>query len=96
MPYNSISAGEKNLSYGVLEAVLSCSEKPLLFCFAESYGGLKSVSFSCSNQPLDDTSFVVSFENIQSENEDSFELFIDFLEDKTTVYKSHLYTLKRG
>ncbi len=49
--YNSISAGENSISAGFLESILS---EESLFCYAESLGGIKSVSVLTSQNPKGD------------------------------------------
>ena len=94
--YNSISAGENTLSYGVLEAILTCKENPIIFCFTENKDELQSVSFSCSATPLEETAQEIIFIKETNNKKDSFDDFIAFLENKKQCYYSDLYTLRRG
>lgn len=94
--YNSISAGENTLSYGILEAILTCKENPTIFCFTENKDELQSVAFSCSTTPLEETSQAIIFASETNKQKDSFDDFIAFLENEKQCYYSDLYTLRRG
>lgn len=94
--YNSISAGENTLSYGILEAILTCKEKPTIFCFTENKDELQSVSFYCSTTKLNEHAQEIMFIKEINKQKDSFDDFISFLENKKQCYCSDLYTLKRG
>lgn len=94
--YNSISAGENTLSYGVLEAILTCKENPTIFCFTENKNELQSVSFSCSTAKLDEQAQEIIFIKETNNQKDSFDDFILFLENKKQCYYSDIYTLRRG
>ena len=94
--YNSISAGENTLSYGILEAILTCKEKPTVFCFTENKDELQSVSFYCSTTKLNEHAQEIMFIKEMNKQKDSFDDFISFLENKKQYYCSDLYTLKRG
>lgn len=94
--YNSISAGENTLSYGILETILTCKENPTIFCFTENKDDLQSVSFSCSTAKLDEQAQEIIFIKETNTKKDSFDDFISFLENKKDCYYSDLYTLKRG
>ena len=94
--YNSISAGENTLSYGILETILTCKENPTIFCFTENKDDLQSVSFSCSTAKLDEQAQEIIFIKETNTKKDSFDDFISFLENKKDCYYSDLYTLRRG
>lgn len=94
-PYNSISAGENTLSYSILEAVLKSKDKPTLFCYAESYPELKSISFSCSDKPLTKQAFSAVLKIQKQSKSENFSEFINFLENKRNDYHSDLYKLER-
>ncbi len=94
--YNSISAGENTLSYGILEAILTSKENPTIFCFTENKEELNSVSFFCSKTKLSEHAQEIIFVRETNQQKDSFDDFISFLENKRQCYYSDLYTLKRG
>lgn len=94
--YNSISAGENTLAYGILEAILTCKENPTIFCFTENKNELQSVSFSCSTAKLDEQAQEIIFIKETNNPKDSFDDFILFLENKKQCYYSDIYTLRRG
>lgn len=94
--YNSISAGENTLAYGILEAILTCKENPTIFCFTENKNELQSVSFSCSTAKLDEQAQEIIFIKETNNQKDSFDDFILFLENKKQCYYSDIYTLRRG
>ena len=48
-PYSSISAGENSLSAGILESVITNDD--VLFCFAESIGGLRGAACTFGRKP---------------------------------------------
>lgn len=88
--YNSISAGERTIAQGFLESILS---KNAVFCYAESLGGLKSVSVSINNS--NDGKYLLS-ENIENlESKDSFEDFIRFLDGKEDLFVSEVFRIQR-
>lgn len=88
--YNSISAGERTIAQGFLESILS---KNAVFCYAESLGGLKSVSVSINNS--NDGKYLLS-ENIENlESKDSFEDFIRFLDGKEDLFVSEVFKIQR-
>lgn len=94
--YNSISAGENTLAYGILEAILTCKENPTIFCFTENKNELQSVSFSCSTAKLDEQAQEIIFIKETNNQKDSFDDFILFLENKKQCYYSDIYTLRKG
>lgn len=94
--YNSISAGENTLSYGILEAILICKEKPTIFCFTENKDELQSVSFYCSTTKASEHAQEIMYIKETNKEKDSFDDFISFLENKKQCYYSDLYTLTRG
>ena len=94
--YNSISAGENTLAYGVLETILTCKEKPTIFCFTENKSELQSVSLFCSTTQLSEQAQEIIFIRETNQQKDSFEDFVSFLENKKECYYSDIYTLKRG
>ena len=88
--YNSISAGERTIAQGFLESILS---KNAVFCYAESLGGLKSVSVSINNS--NDGKYLLS-ENIENlESKDSFEDSIRFLDGKEDLFVSEVFKIQR-
>lgn len=88
--YNSISAGEKSLSAGFLESVLSGNS---LFCYTECLDVLKSVSV---NTCKSETGKYMICENLQSQPaHDEFEDFIKFLNGDNEIFASDLYLIKR-
>lgn len=89
--YNSISAGEKTVSAGFLDSILS---KESLFCYTESAGGIKSVSI-LTNQTKNGNFLLCGNEEKLPAN-DSFEALIAFLEGKTRIFISDLYLVKRN
>ena len=92
--YNSISAGENTLSYGLLEAILTCKEKPTIFCFTENEKELQSVSLSCSIN--NEEGIEVTLKQEKNSKIDTFKDFISFLNGTKQCYYSDLYTLTRG
>ncbi len=94
--YNSISAGENTLSYALLEAILSTEKTPVLFCYTEDEKELQSVSILCSNTPLNNDAHEITFTSCTNKKKDSFQDFIDFLDNKKQSYYSDLYTLTRS
>lgn len=88
--YNAISAGEKTVSKGLLESILS---KNSLFCYTESLGGLKSVSLLICENKNGNYIFCENSENMPVS--DSFEDLISFLEGSTDMFVSELYLMKR-
>ncbi len=94
--YNSISAGENTLAYGMLEAILSSNEKPIIYCYTEDEKELQSISVLCSNSPLNEMAQEITFSPCKNNKKDSFQDFIDFLDNKKQCYNSDLYTLTRS
>ena len=88
--YNSISAGEKTLSAGFLESVVSGES---LFCYTESLGGVKSISVLTT--PQKDGKFLLCDNSETLPSRDGFEDLKDFLEEKTDKFVSDLYMVKR-
>lgn len=93
--YNSISAGKNTLNYGILEAILTCSEAPTLFCYAESYEELKSVAFSCSKNILNENAFEVEIKIEKQKKKSVDEDFIKFLDGEIKEYCTDLYKITR-
>lgn len=93
--YDSVSAGKNTLNYGILEAILTCKEVPTLFCYAESYKELKSVSFSCSKNALSKNAFEVEITIKKQEKNFCEEDFIKFLTGEIKEYCTDLYKLTR-
>ncbi len=88
--YNSISAGEKTLSAGFLESIISGES---LFCYTESLGGVKSISVLTT--PQKDGKFLLCDNSENLPSRDGFEDLKDFLEEKTDKFVSDLYMVKR-
>lgn len=88
--YNSISAGKKTVSTGLLESILS---KNSFFCYTESFDGLKSVSTLICENKNGNYILCENFENLSSK--ESFEDLIAFLEGRTDEFISELYIIKR-
>lgn len=88
--YNSVSSGEKSISAGFLESVLSSES---LFCYAESFGGTKSVSVLTSHNPNGE--FVLCGNSQNKPASDGFVEFVDFLEGRIKEFVSDLYVIKR-
>lgn len=89
--YNSISAGEKSVAAGFLESLLSGKS---IFCYAESFGGVKSVSVLTS--PSNRGKFLLCENSKNLPVQDSFEDLIAFLEGKTDAFVSDLYMVKKN
>jgi len=88
--YNSISAGKKTVSTGLLESILS---KNSLFCYTESFDGLKSVStLICENK---NGNYILCENSENLSSKESFEDLIAFLEGRTDEFISELYIKKR-
>lgn len=88
--YNAISAGKKTILAGLLESILS---KNSLFCYTESFGGLKSVSLLiCENK---NGNYILSENSENLPAADDFEDLISFLEGRTDVFVSELCLIKR-
>lgn len=88
--YNSVSSGEKSISAGFLESLLSSES---LFCYAESFGGTKSVSVLTSHNPNGE--FVLCGNSQNKPASDGFVELVDFLEGRTDEFVSDLYVIKR-
>lgn len=88
--YNSVSSGEKSISAGFLESLLSSES---LFCYAESFGGTKSVSVLTSHNPNGE--FVLCGNSQNKPASDGFVELVDFLEGRTEEFVSDLYVIKR-
>lgn len=86
--YNAISAGEKTISAGLLESILSENS---LFCYTESFGGLKSVSLLKTKGEK----YILCENSENLSAADSFEDLILFLEGKTEIFVSDMYIIKR-
>lgn len=94
LSYNSISAGENSLAAGILESIIS--DKDVLFCFAESIGGLKSVGCLFGITPRDDALQVALLPNNDRKTSDnSFDAFVKFLNNDTDEYISDFYILRK-
>ena len=88
--YNSISAGDKTLSAGFLESIISGES---LFCYTESLGGVKSISVLTT--PQKDGKFLLCENSENLPPQDGFEDLKTFLEGKTDRFVSGLYMVKR-
>ena len=88
--YNSISAGDKTLSAGFLESIISGES---LFCYTESLGGVKSISVLTT--PQKDGKFLLCENSENLQPQDGFEDLKAFLEGKTDRFVSDLYMVKR-
>lgn len=88
--YNSISAGDKTLSAGFLESIISGES---LFCYTESLGGVKSISVLTTPQKEGKFLLCENSENLPPQ--DGFEDLKTFLEGKTDRFVSDLYMVKR-
>lgn len=92
-PYNSISAGENSLPAGILESIITDGD--VLFCFAESVGGLKSCACVFGETPRDGAIKAELLPNNAKYPENSsFEAFIDFLNGKNE-YVTDFYILRK-
>lgn len=89
--YNSISAGEKSVAAGFLENILSGES---LFCYAESFGGVKSVSVL--TLPSNKGKFLLCANSENFPAKDGFEDLVAFLEGKTDAFVSDLYVVKKN
>lgn len=88
--YNSISAGDRTLSAGFLESIISGES---LFCYTESLGGVKSISVLTT--PQKDGKFLLCENSENLPPQDGFEDLKTFLEGKTDRFVSDLYMVKR-
>lgn len=88
--YNSISAGDKTLSAGFLESIISGES---LFCYTESLGGVKSISVLTT--PHKEGKFLLCENSENLPPQDGFEDLKTFLEGKTDRFVSDLYMVKR-
>ncbi len=88
--YNSISAGDKTLSAGFLESIISGES---LFCYTESLGGVKSISVLTT--PHKEGKFLLCENSENLPPQDGFEDLKTFLEGKTDRFVSGLYMVKR-
>lgn len=88
--YNAISAGKKTIAVGFLESILA---KDAVFCYAESLGGIKSVSVSV--EQTGNGGYILA-ENCDSHPScDTFEDFIGFLDGKRDLFVSDGYNIQR-
>lgn len=94
LPYNAISSGENSISAGIVEALMSKSLN-ILFCYAESLGGAESISCYISKEECPNSVKCEFTKSINSENNNEFLYFIDFLNNKTKVFKTALGTIER-
>lgn len=91
--YNSLSAGDKSLAYGLLEGILHTSEdKDTLFCYTESFGGIKSVSVLVNRNKNGE--YIIT-DNDGDKSGDKFCDFIRFLNKETDKFASDLFVIKR-
>ncbi len=88
--YNSISAGDRTLSAGFLESIISGES---LFCYTESLGGVKSISVLTT--PHKEGKFLLCENSENLPPQDGFEDLKTFLEGKTDRFVSDLYMVKR-
>lgn len=88
--YNSISAGDRTLSAGFLESIISGES---LFCYTESLGGVKSISVLTT--PQKDGKFLLCENSENLPPQDGFEDLKTFLEGKADRFVSDLYMVKR-
>lgn len=88
--YNSISAGDRTLSAGFLESIISGES---LFCYTESLGGVKSISVLTT--PHKEGKFLLCENTENIPPQDGFEDLKTFLEGKTDRFVSDLYMVKR-
>ncbi len=88
--YNSISAGDRTLSAGFLESIISGES---LFCYTESLGGVKSISVLTT--PHKEGKFLLCENSENFPTQDGFEDLKAFLEGKTDRFVSGLYMVKR-
>ncbi len=95
--YTSISAGEKTLADGILETVLQIEDNvPVLLCYTENTGEVKSVSVLCSKNDSSGTEVTAELQKQTETSEDNFNNFIKFLNGEIKTFNSGLYVLKRG
>lgn len=95
--YTSISAGEKTLADGILETVLQIEDNvPVLLCYTENTGEVKSVSVLCSKNDSSGTEVTAELQKQTETSEDNFINFIKFLNGEIKTFNSGLYVLKRG
>ncbi len=88
--YNSISAGEKTVAAGLLESILSENS---VFCYAESYNGLRSVSAAIQISPNGEYLLCENTQNLPAA--DSFEDLIQFLGGQCDTFVSAAYKIQR-
>lgn len=89
--YNSISAGEKTVSSGFLESLLS---KNSLYCYTESVGGIKSLSIATEQNDKGKFLLCENSENLPPQ--DKFEDLVEFLDGKKDSFISDLYVVKKN
>lgn len=90
--YVTISAGENTFSYGLLNGIMNCENKDCLYCFCESFNGLKSLSVMIHfNQ---NGEYILKNSN-SSKEDSSVEEFIDFLENKNPCFNNSIYSIQR-
>lgn len=88
--YNSISAGKKTVTAGFLESILSGDS---VFCYAESCGGLKSLSASIQITP--DGRYLLSENSGNLPAADSFDDLVQFLSGQCDTFVSDNYKIQR-
>lgn len=89
--YNSISAGDETISLGLLESILQ--GKDTIFCYAENIDELKSLSISILANA--NGKYRLSENNDKTNIKDSFDDLINFLNGKTNIYTSKLFSITR-
>lgn len=89
--YNSISAGDKTVSAGFLESLLS---KNSLYCYTESVGGIKSLSIETEQNDKGKFLLCENSENLPPQ--DKFEDLVEFLNGKKDSFISDLYMVKKN
>ena len=88
--YNSIYAGKRTIATGFLESILS---KDAIFCYTESFEGLKSVSVSV--QENKNGHYVLSENQNNHPLTDDFDNFIKFLKGENDIFISESYKVQR-
>lgn len=93
--YDSISAGDNTIQNSLIDAILLSEISPVLYCYAETYGGVKSISLSISkNNSGFEVEYIKkdTFDNII----DNYDKLVDFIEGKSDIYETGMYILKRS
>ncbi len=104
-PYNAISASEKTLSAGLLDAIFSMDENNVLYCYADALENNQSVSCLMGFEARENAIKVklstrvnnvgVETPTYTDAKNSEFDEFVKFLAGETNKFETNYYQLER-